>query len=33
LVGRTTLEVVEPTVAKAEIDAIQQNALEAESAN
>ena len=33
LVGRPTLEVVEPTVAKAEIDAIQQNALEAESAN
>lgn len=33
LVGRPTLEVVEPTVAKAEIDAIQQNTLEAESAN
>lgn len=33
LVGRTTLEVVEPTVAKAEIEAIQQTALEAESAN
>lgn len=33
LVGRPTLEVVEPTVAKAEIEAIQQTAPEAESAN